>query len=49
MAVEEVARQLSQVAALVVQNREDVQGAWAASQQLEQAAKELDELVKYFD
>lgn len=49
LAVEEVARQLSQVAALVVQNREDVQGAWAASQQLEQAAKELDELVKYFD
>ena len=49
LAVEDVARQLSQVAALVVQNREDVQGAWAASQQLEQAARELDELVKYFD
>lgn len=49
LAIEEVAHQLSQVAALVVQNREDVQGAWAASQQLEQAARELDELVKYFD
>lgn len=49
LAVEEVASQLNQVAGLIVQNREDVQGAWAASQRLEQTARELDELVKYFD
>lgn len=49
LAVEEVSSQLHQVARLVVQNREDVQGAWAASQRLEHTARELDELVKYFD
>lgn len=49
MAVEEMSGQLHQVARLIVQNREDVQGAWAASQRLEQTARELDELVKYFD
>lgn len=49
LAVEEVAGQLNQVAGLIVQNREDVQGAWAASQRLQQTARELDELVKYFD
>lgn len=48
LAVDEVAGQLSQVAGLVVQNREDVQMAWAASQKLEATAYELDELVKYF-
>lgn len=48
LAVEEVAGQLNQVAGLIVQNREDVQGAWAASQRLQQTARELDELVKYF-
>ncbi|MDD2711930.1 MAG: Tar ligand binding domain-containing protein [Simplicispira sp.] len=49
LAVQEVAGQLQQVARLIVQNHEDVQGAWAASQRLEQTARELDELVKYFD
>jgi aerotaxis receptor len=48
-AVDDVAAQLKQIAALIVQNREDVQGAWAASQQLEQTARELDKLVKYFE
>ena len=49
LSVEEVSCQLHQMARLVVQNREDVQGAWAASQRLEKTARELDELVKYFD
>ncbi|MBX9935131.1 MAG: Tar ligand binding domain-containing protein [Burkholderiaceae bacterium] len=49
LAVEEVSSQLHQVARLIVQNREDVQGAWAASQRLEHTARELDALVKYFD
>ncbi|NMM35902.1 MAG: PAS domain-containing protein [Glaciimonas sp.] len=49
LAVAEVATQLSQIAVLIVQNREDVQGAWAASQHLEQTAVELDKLVKYFE
>lgn len=48
-ALEEVATQLKQVASLIVQNREQVQGAWAASQQLEKTAVELDKLVKYFE
>ncbi|CAB1370184.1 methyl-accepting chemotaxis protein [Denitratisoma oestradiolicum] len=47
--VEDVASQLRQVAALIVQNREEVQAAWAASQHLEKTAQELDRLVKYFD
>ena len=49
LSIEQVAVQLSQIAALIVQNREDVQGAWAASQQLQQTARELDQLVKYFE
>jgi len=49
MAVEAMSGQLHQVARLVVQNREGVQGAWASSQRLEQTATELDALVKYFD
>lgn len=48
-ALEDVAAQLKQVASLIVQNREEVQGAWAASQQLEKTALELDKLVKYFE
>jgi aerotaxis receptor len=34
---------------LIVENRGEVQGAWAASQKLEKTAHELDQLVKYFD
>ena len=49
MGVQEMSGQLQQVARLIVQNSEDVQGAWAASQQLQQTARELDELVQYFD
>jgi aerotaxis receptor len=41
--------QMNQVAMLIVENRGDVQGAWAASQRLEKTAQELDRLVKYFD
>lgn len=48
-ALEEVANQLKLVASLIVQNREQVQGAWAASQQLEKTALEMDKLVKYFE
>lgn len=48
-ALEDVAAQLRLVASLIVQNREEVQGAWAASQQLETTALELDKLVKYFE
>lgn len=48
-ALEDVAAQLKHVASLIVQNREQVQGAWAASQQLEKTALELDKLVKYFE
>ncbi|MCK9285669.1 MAG: Tar ligand binding domain-containing protein [Rhodocyclaceae bacterium] len=48
-AVDDVAAQLNQVASLIVQNREEVQGAWAASQQLEKTADELEKLVKYFE
>jgi PAS domain S-box-containing protein len=47
--VEDVSAQLKQVAALIVENREEVQGAWAASQRLEEAARELDGLVQYFE
>lgn len=46
---EETASQMNQVAALIVENRGEVQGAWAASQQLEHAAQELDKLVKNFE
>ena len=49
LAVEDVAAQLNKVAALIVENRAEVQGAWAASQQLEQTARELEKLVKYFE
>lgn len=48
-AVADVARQLNQIAGLIVDNREDVQSAWAASQQLEKTARELEGLVKYFE
>jgi methyl-accepting chemotaxis protein len=41
--------QMNQVAMLIVENRGEVQEAWAASQQLERTAGELDKLVKYFD
>jgi PAS domain S-box-containing protein len=49
LGINEMSGQLQQVARLIVQNREDVQEAWAASQQLQQTARELDDLVKYFD
>jgi len=48
-AVGNAATQLNQIAGLVVQNREEVQGAWAASQKLEQTARELEKLVNYFE
>jgi aerotaxis receptor len=41
--------QMNQIAMLIVANRGEVQAAWAASQQLERTAGELDKLVKYFD
>jgi len=41
--------QMNQVAMLIVENRAEVQDAWAASQRLEQTAGELDRLVNYFD
>jgi aerotaxis receptor len=41
--------QMQQVAELIVESRGEVQGAWAASQQLESAAQELDKLVRYFE
>lgn len=47
--VEEGTAQIQQVAALIVENRAEVQDAWAASQKLEQTAHELDQLVKFFD
>ena len=49
LGIDEMAGQLQQVERLIVQNREDVQAAWAASQELQQTARELEELVKYFD
>lgn len=45
----ETVAQMNQVAMLIVENRGEVQGAWAASQRLEQTARELDGLVQYFD
>lgn len=47
--LEDTAAQMNQVASLIVDNRGEVQGAWAASQQLEQTARELDNLVKHFE
>lgn len=47
--VEEGTAQIQQVASLIVENRAEVQDAWAASQKLEQTARELDQLVKFFD
>jgi len=47
--LEEGASQMNQVASLIVENRGEVQGAWATSQQLEKTANELDKLVKYFE
>lgn len=47
--MEESTEQMNQVASLIVENRAEVQGAWAASQKLEQTAQELDRLVKFFD
>ena len=49
LGINEMSGQLQRVARLIVQNREDVQAAWAASQELQHTARELDELVKYFD
>lgn len=46
---EDAASQMKQVASLIVENRGEVQSAWAASQQLEQTARELDKLVKHFE
>ena len=49
MAGQDVARQLNQIAGLIVQNREDIQQAWAATQKLEKTADELEALIKYFE
>ena len=49
LAVDEVGAQLNQVAELIVQNRADAQGAWAASQKLQKTAHELERLVQYFE
>ena len=48
-AVEDEAKQLNQIAGLIVKNREAVQGAWAASQQLEKTAREMEALIQYFE
>ena len=48
-AVEDEAKQLNQIAGLIVKNREEVQGAWAASQQLENTAREMEALIQYFE
>lgn len=48
-AVEDEAKQLNQIAGLIVKNREEVQGAWAASQQLENTAREMETLIQYFE
>ena len=48
-ALEEGVSQMNQVASLIVENRGEVQGAWATSQQLEKTANELDNLVKHFE
>lgn len=47
--VNDLSTQLNKIAELIEENRTDVQGAWAASQQLEITACELDKMVKYFD
>lgn len=47
--LEDGASQMNQVASLIVENRGEVQGAWATSQQLEKTANELDKLVKHFE
>lgn len=49
MTREENAAQIVQVASLIVNNRTEVQSAWAASQELERTAGELDRMVKFFD
>lgn len=49
LALEDTATQMNLVASLIVDNRGEVQGAWSASQQLEQTARELDKLVKCFE
>ena len=49
LTLEDTATQMNLVASLIVDNRGEVQGAWSASQQLEQTARELDKLVKYFE
>lgn len=49
MTREENAAQIVQVASLIVNNRTEVQDAWAASQELERTARELDRMVKFFD
>ncbi|MGE5648667.1 MAG: Tar ligand binding domain-containing protein [Bacillota bacterium] len=48
-AMDETVEQMNQVASLIVENRGEVQRAWAASERLEQTAGELDGLVRYFD
>lgn len=47
--IEDSTAQMKQVASLIVENRGDVQEAWAASQQMNKTANELDRLVKYFE
>lgn len=49
LTIADVARQLNQIAGLIVENSEDVQGAWAASQKLAKTARELEALVQYFE
>lgn len=46
---EDNAAQIGQVAALIVENRAELQAAWAVSQHLEEAATELDALVQRFE
>jgi methyl-accepting chemotaxis protein len=48
-ALDETVAQMNQVAFLIVDNRGEAQGAWAASRQLEETARELGKLVKYFE
>ncbi len=47
--LQDTVAQMRQIASLIVDTRGEVQGAWAASRKLEQAALELDRLVKYFE
>ncbi len=49
MAVEDASSHLKQVAALIVQSREEVNSAWTASQELEKTACELEKLIQYFE